>query len=487
MALLLGASWWTNLPTSLPSSRANVSPEAFFSIATTTPTFPSIPSQHPLPHQFHQTRPTPSQPLEPATIDWMGPAGELCDSRKDKERVISGRAKAKKLFVRAPEEAEGVAIVEARVELEVVVPGKGKMEDRLLGKFAGKPLTVISRPSKNRQGPLSCSKFVFRTLRASELSHLRSESPTWHPRLALQPSSLSRQHEPVPLHFGLARLVPTHGLASDIAESRSLASSRRRCGIVCHSYRRWMGRLHHLRGRPLSPDQGPRRPFRARTLPRIPSTAHQRDPFRHSQPQGNLLQPTRRPPMPVDRRSLRASSLAPFERNQLTFARLQPILIIRALDSNSHAAGGSSLSPPSFIDPTLPCPPREILGDPVSQFYPIALELVSDYQKEKDPFRPPPPNTFVACFGDEVLPKEGEGGRQYVDEPEERGESSEGRKVIKRRTSVPGFASPYGAPPGLRKRGKSVSNLSAGVAGVREKPRAWTIKCGGAFFVDVRC
>lgn len=189
--------------------------------------------------------------------------------------------------------------------------------------------------------------------------------------------------------------------------------------------------------------------------------------------------------MPLHRRRLRtflsSTSLA---HRGLSFARRQPILFIRALDHNSHAIGGASLSPPSPIDPSLPCAPNEILGEPVSQFHLTALELFSDYNFKKDPFRPPPPNTFLACCENEVRTVEGKGGRQFVglEEVVVRGDSSEGRKVIKRRTSVPGFASPYGANSDLRKRGKSVSNLSVAVAKEKERPRAWTIECGGASF-----
>lgn len=191
MALLLGRSWWTNLPSSPPTSRANIPPEVFFSIATDTPTFPS---QLPVPPLFHQTFAPSPQPLEPAPVEWLEPSGRLCGTRKDKERVLCGRAvSTKTLVVRAPEEAEGKAILQTRVEVEVVVPGKESREQRLLGKFVGKPLTVLSRPSKQRQGPLSCSMVVVRTVRVSQLTTLRSESPARYPRLPFQPWSFRRQ------------------------------------------------------------------------------------------------------------------------------------------------------------------------------------------------------------------------------------------------------------------------------------------------------
>lgn len=150
MALLLGTSWWSTLDSSslphsaysgrLPSpasphTRSTLPPSVYISISTDK-----------LPHK------------NAASISWMVPEGKLVLEREEDDPApISGRAVSKSLAVTVPGELNKDISTTVRAIVSVAEPGGGEgggaggeTQPRIWAMFPGKPITVISKPSKKR-------------------------------------------------------------------------------------------------------------------------------------------------------------------------------------------------------------------------------------------------------------------------------------------------------------------------------------------------
>lgn len=138
MALLLGASWWTNVedpavkPAHYPTTknrRVNLPPEITIAIST-----------------------DPNPPTEPLLVDWMTKNGELVNHEFPIDNdtiVLSGRSTGKSSYVPSGDSGKDKRYP-VRPLVTIVAPGDGPKESRLIGTFPGRPMHIISKPSKGK-------------------------------------------------------------------------------------------------------------------------------------------------------------------------------------------------------------------------------------------------------------------------------------------------------------------------------------------------
>lgn len=168
-ALLLGTSWWSEpLSTSSQPSQNEASPLISISMSTD---------------------PGPRPPLDPI---WLTNSGALLSPTttppvNNVQPIIAGRAIAKTLAINLPVEFSKLSTVHALVT--IVAPGSEEvpLQERLIGTFKSKPISIISKPpSKARvvdikTGGTSAFLFSFLVQKSDSLhSFARSRSnPSW--------------------------------------------------------------------------------------------------------------------------------------------------------------------------------------------------------------------------------------------------------------------------------------------------------------------
>ncbi|KAM0750075.1 hypothetical protein T439DRAFT_356727 [Meredithblackwellia eburnea MCA 4105] len=362
MALLLGASWWSNVEDpsikqeSLPYvsaqvRRFNLPPEINISIST-----------------------DPNPAPEPLFTEWMGDDGELVSTEypNDAELTIySGRATGKQNYIPS---SEGAKDKRAPVQPLVTIHAPGpepRDQSRLIGTFPGKPMHIISKPSKGKLTETSKISLVHGDLVAL---YNRTKAQTASTRFL----GVSGNHSSFPtmdwraMSGGQARpFAPT-----DIHSTTFISRTGRWDAFVIYAVDLTLPTLDPNIVPAPAPHQGyPRPPVNA-----IPFDSMQEKKIYYNMPV--VLQ-------------------------CLSTAVVSPVMIIRKVETNRTVIGGGSNSGYSAIAAAqgLPCAPGERLGEAVAQFRPIALEIYTDPNKARsgDPTsHPPPENTFLACLGDAI-------------------------------------------------------------------------------------
>ncbi|KAI5478583.1 hypothetical protein MNV49_004842 [Pseudohyphozyma bogoriensis] len=480
MALVLGASWWSNVDVQDDDDptltiRRNRPPQVFISMSTD---------------------PTPSS--EPSQTEWMNLRGDHVelDELDAETPVISGRAVARTAHVSTNSDPNRKKVITAQVT--IVAPGNLKSEDRLIGTFPGKPMQIISKPSKKRQDSSSY--------------------------MALLHGSIVSLYNRAKAQSGNTRFLGVSGLSSSFPamDWRAMAGAE---------------------ARPYAPADSHSTTFVARTGSWDPFIIYAVDLSLPTLDPSVVPPPAPypgfpRPPVnaiPFDPESACAIHYnMPIVLQCLSTAVVSPVMIIRKVDGKSTAVGGGSLD--GFV-PTgvshLPVAPGEALGEAVAQFRPLCLEL---YNHPSTPGATQ--NTFLSCLGDEIgvnpsreerrpvtgfetsssgspvsptSPPSDSGSGTFIangltrPEYENQGAfyvedaSSHGTKVKKGRrlsASQGGAATPYPAMPSAvtprppsslakhKRRGLSLSSLTSLSTdsylgrSVNDPPPRWTIDCG---------
>lgn len=141
-ALLLGSSWWSThasssalslvsgkLPTpDQASQRLTLPPEIFLSISTDK-LFPRV----------------------SASAQWIADDGKLVLERDEEDSApLAGRAMSKSLAVNVEGELNKDTSTTVSTVVTICEPGEGDVEPRVWARFLGKPISVISKPSKKK-------------------------------------------------------------------------------------------------------------------------------------------------------------------------------------------------------------------------------------------------------------------------------------------------------------------------------------------------
>ncbi|KAL8279536.1 hypothetical protein RQP46_008098 [Phenoliferia psychrophenolica] len=364
MSLLLGASWWTNVedprikPESLPYAsakirRVNLPPEVTIFISTDP------------------------KPAEDAMLtEWMTREGELVDAEWPIDNdtiVLAGRTTGKSNFVPAGETTKDKR-PSVRPLVTVVAPGPGPKESRLIGTFPGKPMHIISKPSKGKLTETSKTCLVHGDL-VSLYNRIKSQTAS------TRFLGVSGNHSSFPTMDWRSM---TGGQARPFAPKDAHATT-----FVARTGR-WDAFVIYavdLNLPTLDPDMVPAAaPFPG--YPRPPVNAIPFDPAKEKKIYYNM----------------------PIVLQCLSTAVVSPIMIIRKVENRTAIGGGSTTGYSNA--PGLPCAPGERLGEAVAQFRPMALEIYTDPTK-LHPGDRSSDNTFLACLGDAIGINQSRESRQY--------------------------------------------------------------------------
>ncbi|BGP16727.1 hypothetical protein JCM10213_009145 [Rhodosporidiobolus nylandii] len=489
LALLLGGSWWStldshphlslgprcgNLPSpSSPLGRATLPPEVFISISTD------------------------KEPLKnAATLSWMSDEGKLIHEREEGDAPpLAGRAVSKSLAVSVPGELNKDVSTTVTTVVSIAEPGYGNPTPRVWARIAGKPMSVISKPSKKK----SIAAGAAAGLTHGTLVSLYNRTRTYAGSTRYLCSSGIQSMFP---------LTDWHNSAGGEAE-RTFAPNGIRDVRFSSETTAWDAFVIYAVDIAAS------------------SSKEQPIPLHPSYP---------RPPpnaVPLDPKKLK-----PLYYNQtvvlqdLATSVISPVLIIRRCDPKGLAVGGASIEdfvPAPSEAEGYPVAPGEKLGEAVTQYRPIALEIFQDVSKDRtdDPLDSPlPEDSYLGVVDDEVGVHQAREQRTFVQPPGEAAspvtptsprsfaamqrqhlpplprteavdtgsfvDPDETRPKRPRRTSSvisSTAASPVRRPPATlahsHRRGQSLTSLATmgggstvGIRGKSDSSKAWTIPVG---------
>ncbi|GAA5820719.1 hypothetical protein JCM11251_003127 [Rhodosporidiobolus azoricus] len=384
MALLLGSSWWSTLDSHpcltlaaaqsgrLPSppsplSRATLPPEIFISIST---------DKEPLKHA--------------ASLSWMAPEGKLVlDREEDDAPPISGRAVSKSLAVSVPGELNKDVSTTVRTVVSIAEPGAGDVAGRVWAMVPGRPITVISKPSKKKA--IAAGAVAGLTHGTLVSLYNRTKTYTGSTRY-LCTSGLQSMFPLTDWSQMVGESAPRAFAPNDIRDVRFTSKSTAWDAFIIYAV-------------DLDPEAASRTP---------PTPLHETYP---------------KPPpsaIPLDK-----DDPKPLYYNQtivlqdLSTGVISPILILRRCDAKAVAVGGGSiddLGPNPADVKDLPVAPGEQLGEPVSQYRPIALEVFQNISKDRsdNAFEGKlPDDSFLGIADDEVGVHLAQEKRTYVRSPRE--------------------------------------------------------------------
>ncbi|GAA5958315.1 hypothetical protein JCM21900_001349 [Sporobolomyces salmonicolor] len=507
MALLLGSSWWSTL-----SSHPDLLLAASRSGKLPSPPSPLRPVTLP-PDIFISISTDTVPPKSAATTTWMALDGRNvleCDG--DEAPPVAGRAVSKSLAVQLPGELNKDVSTTVRTVVTIVAPGVGPVAPRIIGMFPGKPMTVISKPSKKRAIAAGAT---------AGLTH----------------GSLVALYNRTKTYTGSTRYLCTSGVHSNFPTM---------------DWRAMTGDAH----RPFAPNDSLDIRFVSKTNAWDAFVIYAVDVSLPTDGENVVQLPAPqpgfpRPPVnviPFDPRNTKALYYNQTVVLQcLATAVVSPVLIIRRVDPKALAVGGGSIdgnSPSPKDVEGIPAAPGERLGEPVSQYKPVAFEVLQDVSKyrSEDPFdRPMPENTFLGVVDDEIGIHIAEEAKTFVQADKEPSQpltpttpssslssasvndvlpppwsnplqpsgsdnadigtsyisphvdsSSDEAKVKRARrtsssTTVPAIPSPYAqssrsmsALAKNRRRGQSMSSLAQlqGLGSAQAGSRVWTVPCG---------
>ncbi|BGP25114.1 hypothetical protein JCM10295v2_004034 [Rhodotorula toruloides] len=361
MALLLGTSWWQSYdvdPTATspdsPTTSSNFSP--FQAYTGSLPTPPSPPHRVQLASEVYISISTDRVfPKQPATTSWVSDEGTAVIERQEEDPPpIAGRAMSKGLAVSVPGELNKDVSTTVNAVVTICEPGKGDVESRVWARLMGKPITVISKPSKKR----SAAAGGVSGLHHGSLVSLYNRTKTYTGSTRYLCTS------------GVQSIFPLHDWSSMTSPSRarSFAPSDARDTRFVAKATAWDAFVVYAVDTEMEPrQQDPPNP----TFPKPPLNAVQ---F--------------------------ADETKPLYYNQtvvlqdLATGVVSPVLVLRRVDNPSLCTGGGGPSPspatssnrspspspspsPSRPHASRPVPAGEEPGEPVSQYRPIALQVYS--------------------------------------------------------------------------------------------------------------
>ncbi|BGO91886.1 hypothetical protein JCM10020v2_003542 [Rhodotorula toruloides] len=359
MALLLGTSWWQSYdvdPTTSPDSTTSSSKfSAFKPYTGSLPTPPSPPHRAQLAPEVYISISTDRVfPKQPATTSWISNEGTAVIERQEEDAPpIAGRAVSKGLAVSVPGELNKDVSTTVNAVVTICEPGTGDVESRVWARLMGKPITVISKPSKKR----SVTVGGVSGLHHGSLVSLYNRTKTYTGSTRYLCTS------------GVQSIFPLHDWHSMTSglRSRSFAPTDARETRFVAKTAAWDAFVVYAVDTEIEPrQQEPPNP----TYPKPPLNAVQfgEEPKPLCYNQTVVLQ-------------------------DLATGVVSPVLILRRIDTPSLCTGGgpspssttstTSTSSPSPSRAAHPVPRDEQPGEPVSQYRPIALQVFSSAAEGK--------------------------------------------------------------------------------------------------------
>ncbi|GAA5999755.1 hypothetical protein JCM10207_005893 [Rhodosporidiobolus poonsookiae] len=360
MALLLGASWWTTLDAQPATSHAS-------SGALPSPTSPL--SRVTLPPEVFVSISTDKAPLRvSAGLSWMSREGKLVLERDAEDAPpLSGRAMSKSLAVSVPGELNKDVSTTVTTVVSIAEPGEGDAASRVWAMVQGKPITVISKPSKKKS--IAAGSTAGLTHGALVSLYNRTKAYSGSTRY-LATSGVQSMFPLADWRYAAGPHTPRTFAPNDSNDVRLTAKTNTWDAFVIYAVD-----LEPIAGR-----NSPRQPH-----PNFPK------------PPANAL--------PLDPHNPK-----PLYYNQTVVLQdiatgvASPIFILRRCDPKGLAVGGGSVdgfTPHASEVEGFPHLPDEELGEPVSQYRPIALEMYQDPARARGPERMPP-DSFCGVNDDEV-------------------------------------------------------------------------------------
>ncbi|KPV75070.1 uncharacterized protein RHOBADRAFT_53968 [Rhodotorula graminis WP1] len=370
MALLLGSSWWSTHTSSTalslvsgklpspdePPERLTLAPEVFLSISTDK-VFPKV----------------------AASAQWITDDGKLVLERTETDPApLAGRAMSKSLAVNVTGELNKDVSTTVSTVVTLCEPGTGELESRVWARFLGKPISVISKPSKKR----AIISGNIAGLNHGSIVSLYNRTKTYSGSTRYLCTS------------GVASMFPTQQWATMTGGTaqRTFAPDARDLRLVSKTST-WDAFVVYA----VNIDSEHGRQSTAKPQPGLPP------------PPSNALSIDGKIP-----RSLYYNQTVVLQ--DLATGVVSPVLVLRKVDTGNVCSGGGSLDtvvpPPPANSPLHPTLPGEHLGEPVSQYRPIALEVAGSSS-----FGPPRSSdgvrsrdSFLGVVDDEV-------GMYQLDEP----------------------------------------------------------------------
>ncbi|GAA5940802.1 uncharacterized protein JCM15063_000882 [Sporobolomyces koalae] len=480
MAYILGSSWHTG-PSSQMGNQSLSAPEVQVSI------YPPRSAD----------KEAMSSKESHATAIWMGSDGQTLVNPEDPDAVpISGRFVSKSLAVSLEGDLNKDTISDVRTVVTVV----DKSTQVTIGKFLGKPMTVISKPSKKKQilaggtAGLNHGSLVALYNRAKAGSGSTRYLATSGPQTNFPSTDWKHMTSNAPQPYA----------PNDTADVRFISKTQSWDPFLIYTVDLSISSAGEAAIQLPAPQHG---------YPKPPLNAN-----------------------PVDLRKAQALYYnQPVVLQCLATGVVSPVLILRKIESKTTAVGGGSLEPtlPNFAETAhLAVAPGEKLGEPVSQYKNVAFEV---YQatpdlRSQNPFdRRLPKSSFLACMNDEIgihvaeeekticksaspavpphldLPPptlanslysstssyaSNQLGFESISEGSS-DDSESNRKRARTSTSI-GFAPPFLSPPSPassrpasrhKRRGQSLSSLATLQQSRSPSPRhvtelVWTVPCG---------
>ncbi|GAA5910395.1 hypothetical protein JCM6882_007346 [Rhodosporidiobolus microsporus] len=384
LALLLGSSWWSTLD-SHPSLTAAAAQSGKL------PSPPSPLSRATLPSEVFISISTDKDPLKhAASMSWMAPEGKLVLERDEEDAPpISGRAVSKSLAVSVPGELNKDVSTTVRTVVSIAEPGAGDVQGRVWAMVPGRPITVISKPSKKKA--ITAGAVAGLTHGTLVSLYNRTKTYTGSTRY-LCTSGLQSMFPLTDWTKMVGEGAPRAFAPNDIRDVRFTSKSTAWDAFIIYAVDLDPAAATRPAPEPASP-----------TYPTPPPAA-----------------------IPIDK-----DDPKPLYYNQtivlqdLSTGVISPILIIRRCDAKSVAVGGGSIDDlgPNPADVAgYPVAPGEQLGEPVSQYRPIALEVFQDISKNRsdNPFQDKlPSDSFLGVTDDEVGVHQAQEKRTHVRSPGE--------------------------------------------------------------------
>ncbi|BGP32579.1 hypothetical protein JCM10296v2_004360 [Rhodotorula toruloides] len=439
MALLLGTSWWQSYdvdPTTSPDSTTSSSKfSAFKAYTGSLPTPPSPPHRALLAPEVYISISTDRVfPKQPATTSWISSEGTAVIERQEEDGPpIAGRAMSKGLAVSVPGELNKDVSTTVNAVVTICEPGTGDLESRVWARLMGKPITVISKPSKKR------------SVTAGGVSGLHH-------------GSLVSLYNRTKTYTGSTRYLCTSGVQSI---------------FPLHD---WHSMTSGLRSRSFAPTDARETRFVAKTAAWDAFVVYAVD---------TEVEPRQQePPNPTyPKPPLNAVTFGeepkPLYYNQtvvlqdLATGVVSPVLILRRIDTPSLCTGGGT--PPSSSSSTAsPCPARaahpvprgEEPGEPVSQYRPVALQVFSSTAEAEGKGER---ESFLGVVEEEVGVHQALEGRTYA-------RSATAKEGVPRTPTTPiSFAAQREEEEGRGKKGGRRKAKEGEGAG---RGRVWTMPLG---------
>ncbi|GAA6023559.1 hypothetical protein JCM11491_005344 [Sporobolomyces phaffii] len=363
MAYLLGTSWHSSSPDSFAVGRLPTPPSCRRTLST--------PDVHVsiYPPRSAEKEALSSKEAYP-TATWMASDGKAIIEHDENAPVpISGRFVSKSLAV----SLEGDLNKDTISDVRTVVTVLERDSQQLIGTFLGKPITVISKPSKKK------------SILAGGTAGL--------------------------VHGGLVALFNRAKAGS--GSTRYLCTSGPQANFPTTDWKMMTGNAP----RPFAPNDTSDVRFISKTHSWDAFIVYTVDLTVPASGEGVIQLPAPqqgypKPPLnivPVDMRKPQALYYnQPVVLQCLATGVVSPVLILRRIDSKTIVIGGGSLEPPApnVVETAhLSVVPGERIGEPVSQYKNVAFEVyqASPTSRSDNPFdRRLPPSSFLGCINDDI-------------------------------------------------------------------------------------